>query len=194
MTAEPSTRADSGSSPLAGIAGIREFSRLVLRPGGPPIQVTRDRIGYWETRTCSGLTAQKSLEWIGNGERAFTPIHSQVGQWAAAVKLPQGQGSAALACFEPAPTFAVVRDDDRTVYAVWLYDRAIRWFAGANLSHAIARRLDARPAARIPVGGSTHWNGHNSTPCRMLTVSAQIYDPDDLQRAVRRQRRRRKDA
>lgn len=189
MSSQTSTPPEPDTIALAGAPGIRAFCELVLRPGAPAIKIVirtpSDRGRQLWPRTFAGGQSQDAIDWIGRAQEVFVPLHVNYNQWAAAVCLPQGGDSVALAFFQPPPSFAIVLDDDHTVYAVWLYNRCVR----DSLSQSIARRLNARPSARIPLGGSRRWNRDHYTPCRMLPLSNNVYDPGNLEDAVRRQRR-----
>jgi hypothetical protein len=129
------------------VLGNRRWITLVASyddPFRPPV---------WRQRWFAPHDAAAASAWVLNdmrGHHAYVEPHGGGRQYAAVVKF-EGEAIANLALTSTPPSLALTWGDPQTVQAVWLFDEPVQWFPSSNLSHAIARRLGGRAAARILV-------------------------------------------
>lgn len=114
---------------------------------------------------------------------AYVPAHTRTWDEVAAVVEITAQGALDLALFPLPPTFAV-QHGHHGLQAVWLLRRPVQWYPGANLSHAFARRLDARPRSRIRVPGSPRLPADGRGASLVIATGA-AYDHDDIRDRLR---------
>lgn len=143
----------------------------------------------WARRTFGPDQAAETAAWVMSERgrvHAEVPVHERGNQYAAAVKV-QPPVVVGLALCPVTPTLAVIAEGEKIVYAAWLFRRPVRWFAGSNLSHALARRIGARPTTRIPVPGTGSSDGG---PRGLQIVGGCLYDPETIEATLRRTRPR----
>lgn len=134
----------------------------------------------WHTSTVTGRHPTYAANWVHkqqNGHAAYVTAGSAWEQIAAAVKLSGETAALDLAFFPVPPTFAVITTEEDPLYAVWSFNEAVRWYPGANLSHALARRLGGSATNRIPVPGTRAWP---LSPFMLTEVKSEFYDPEEL--------------
>jgi hypothetical protein len=144
----------------------------------------------WRRRRFMADGAAVASEWVLNhmrGHHAHVEPHNGELQYAAVVKF-DSEAIVHLALTSTPPSLALTWGDPQTVQGVWLFKEPVQWFPNSNLSHAIARRLGGRAAARIVVPG-TPAGPIAQESVSLVRVTSIYHVPERLHEALRKSRR-----
>lgn len=87
-----------------------------------------------------------------------------------------------LACFPIPPSLAVVGGEHEEIFAIWLFSSGVREPVGQSIARRLATRMGARATTKVPVPGTEGY--------RLVPVTDEPYDPDELDEVLGRIRRR----
>ena len=152
--------------------GVTEVARHDEYWGGPA----------WERRRFGPTDTAEAAHWVQQkGVETLVPAYTDRGQMAAIVHVDARVRTLDLLFAKVSPSLLVARQHD--LFGIWLLAEPARWLSGANLSHALARRIPGASArARAPVPGS---GNPYEAPTTFEIVSGTHHWPHELEAALR---------